>query len=149
MAFTLGQSWSYEHLERPLGHRLGGHWGLDPDPVDPAFPFVALVVAVIAVVVAVTILSRRRGWGGRSARAVAIVALVVVGTTVCTVLVRTDWLKDAPVSDVCWGYPGRPPRTGVNKCAPEHLPASGWWLIAGLLLAMVAMFAATSDRRTG
>jgi hypothetical protein len=143
-----GQSWIYEHVERPGARALcEGTCGMDPDATGVLFalPLAALACLVLAVLVGVW--RMRSASPGRALRLSLYVAVVVAATSSVVVLQRTDGLRGADVIDVCDAYPGQPAPQDPARCAPRHEPASGAWLLAaGALFAIGAAAAAGPTR---
>ena len=146
-----GQSWIYEHVER-LGARAlcEGTCGMDPGATGVlfAFPLAALACLVLAVLVGVW--RMRSPSPGRAVRLSLFVSVVVAATSSSVVLQRTNGLRGADVSDVCFGYPDRsrtPGPTNPADCAPEHEPASGAWLLAACALFAIGAAAAAGPNR--
>lgn len=143
-----GQSWIYEHVERPGARALcEGTCGMEPNATGVlfAFPLAALACLVLAVLVGVW--RMRSASPGRALRLSLFVAVVVAATSSIVVLQRTNGLRGADVIDVCDAYPGQPAPQNPARCAPIHEPASRAWLLAaGALFAIGAAAAAGPNR---
>lgn len=144
-----GQSWIYEHVERPGARALcEGTCGMDPDATGVLFAFPLAAVACIVVAVLVGVSRLRSPPPGRALRLSLFVAVVVAATSTIVVLHRTNGLRGAEVIDVCDAYPGQPAPQNPTRCAPRHEPTSGAWLLAaGVLLAVGAFAVAGSTGR--
>ena len=144
-----GQSWVYEHVERPAGRALcEGQCGMDPSPTSTIFalPLAMLTGILVAVLLGVAILRSRPP--GPVLRACLFTAVVIAATSSVVVLHRSNWLRGAEVIDVCRAYPGQSAPVSPLYCAPEHEPASvAWLLAAGALLAIGIVASAGSARR--
>jgi hypothetical protein len=129
-----GQSWIYEHVERPGARALcEGTCGMDADATGVLFAFPLAAVAWLVLAVLVGVWRVRSASAGRALRLSLFVAAVVAATSGIVVLQRTNGLRGADVIDVCNAYPDRsrkPGPTNPADCAPGHEPASGAWLLA-------------------
>jgi hypothetical protein len=149
---VVGQSWIYEHVERPAARALcEGECGMGADPISTLFAIRLAALGCILAVVLLGVALRRSQAPGRVLRASLFVTVVVAAASSVVVLHRSDWLRGAFESSVCFAYPDRPRTTGPTNpadCAPEHEPASGAWLLAaGALLAIGIVAAAGPKRR--
>ncbi len=148
-----GQSWIYEHVERPGARALcEGNCGMDPDATGVLFAFPLAAVACLVLAVLVGVWRLRSASPGRALRLSLFVAGVVAATSSIVVLQRTNGLRGADVIDVCNAYPDRsrtPGPTNPADCAPQHEPASAAWLLAaGVLLVIgVAAMAGPTGRK--
>lgn len=144
-----GQSWIYEHVERPAGRALcDTGCGMDADPTDALFAFPLAVVAWIAVAVLLLVMRLRSRPAGRLLRVGLFVAVVVAAASSVVVVHRTNWLRGADDINVCNAYPGQRAPQNPRRCAPADEPASAAWLLAaGVLLAIGAIAAAGSTGR--
>jgi hypothetical protein len=143
-----GQSWIYEHVERPGARALcEGTCGMDPDATGVLFAFPLAALACLVLTVLVGVWRMRSASPGRALRLSLYVAVVVAATSSIVVLQRTNGLRGADVIDVCNAYPGQPAPQNPARCAPRHEPASGVWLLAaGILFAIGAAAAAGPNR---
>ena len=149
---VVGQSWIYEHVERPAARALcEGECGMGADPTSNLFAFSLAALGCILAVALLGVALWRSRVPGRVLRVSLYVTVVVAAAASVVVLHRSDWLREAYESSVCFAYPDRPRTTGpINPadCAPEHEPASGAWLLAaGALLAIGIVASAGSARR--
>ena len=138
-----GQSWIYEHVERPGARALcEGTCGMDPDATGVLFAFPLAAAACLVLAVLVGVWRMRSAPPGRVFRVSLFVAVVVAATLSIVVLQRTNGLRGADVIDICDAYPDRsrpPGSTNPADCAPRHEPASGAWLLAAGVLLVVGV----------
>ena len=148
---VVGRSWIYEHVERPAARALcEGDCGMGAEPSNLfAFRLAALGCILAAALLGVAL--RRSRALGRVLCVSLYVTVVVAAASSVVVLHRSDWLRGADESGVCFAYPDRNRVTAPVSplhCAPEHEPASvAWLLAAGALLAIGIVASAGSPRR--
>lgn len=142
---AVGESWLYEHAERPLARTLCGGSasrgecfltsGPEPSNVGPL-----LVLAVVAAGVAGLAAWRLRRVGALPYAVFLALSLLIAAMAVAVTAKRTHWLSGRDSPAICLGYPGS--RPGSNVCAPLEPPSdSAWlWLAAAGVCAAVATF---------